>query len=122
MDLEMLNLKTHFDKLHNLYCSHNIIHVMKSRRMGWVGHVACTSNIINSYRISVRQPQGRRLHGRLWHRWQHNIKMDLREIYCVYVDWIELAQDSCANQAEAVNTVMNLDQFSDSGFKDALFQ
>jgi len=32
--------KLHNEELYHLYCSPNIIPVTKSRRMGWVGHVA----------------------------------------------------------------------------------
>jgi hypothetical protein len=32
--------KRHNEELHNLYCSPNIIRVIKSRRMRWAGHVA----------------------------------------------------------------------------------
>jgi len=31
----------HNDELHSLYSSPNIVRVIKSRRMRWVGHVAC---------------------------------------------------------------------------------
>jgi hypothetical protein len=34
--------KLHNDELHSLYSSPNIVKVMKSRRMRWAGHVACT--------------------------------------------------------------------------------
>jgi hypothetical protein len=40
-------------------------------------------------------------------RWQDNIKMDLQEVGCGGMDWIELAQDS-ARWREIVNAVMNL--------------
>jgi len=33
--------KLHNDELHSLYSSPNIVMVIKSRRMKWVGHVAC---------------------------------------------------------------------------------
>jgi len=33
--------RLHNEELHNLYTSQNIIRVIKSRRMRWVGHVAC---------------------------------------------------------------------------------
>jgi hypothetical protein len=32
--------KLHTEELHNLYASLNIIRMIKSRRMGWAGHVA----------------------------------------------------------------------------------
>jgi hypothetical protein len=41
------------------------------------------------------------------HRWEGNIKMDLREIGLGGVDWIDLAQDRDRWRA-LVNTVMNL--------------
>jgi hypothetical protein len=47
----------------------------------------------NSYKIFVRKPKGKRLFGRLRHRWKDNIKMDLIYIGCEVVDWIHLAQD-----------------------------
>jgi len=34
--------KLHNEELDGLYCSHNIVQVIKGRRMGWAGHVACT--------------------------------------------------------------------------------
>jgi hypothetical protein len=33
--------KVHNDELHNLYCSPNIIRMIKSRRIRWTGHAAC---------------------------------------------------------------------------------
>jgi hypothetical protein len=32
--------KMHNEELHNMYCSHSIIRIIKSRRMRWAGHVA----------------------------------------------------------------------------------
>jgi hypothetical protein len=53
-------------------------------------------------KVLVRKPQGRPRH-----RWENNIKMDLREIGWGGMDWIDLAQDK--NQWTAlVKTVMNL--------------
>jgi hypothetical protein len=45
--------------------------------------------------------------GRPRHRWEDNIKMDLREIGCGDMDWINLAHDRDQWKA-LVNTVMNL--------------
>jgi hypothetical protein len=47
----------------------------------------------NAYRILVGQPEGKRLLGRPRRRWVDNIKMGLREIGWVGMDWIDLAQD-----------------------------
>jgi hypothetical protein len=46
-----------------------------------------------AYTILVGKPEGRRPLGRPRHRWEDNIKMDLREIGFGDVDWINLAQD-----------------------------
>jgi hypothetical protein len=45
------------------------------------------------YRELVEKPEGRRRLGRPRHRWEDNIKMDLQEVGCGVMDWIELAQD-----------------------------
>jgi len=44
-------------------------------------------------RVLVGKPEGRRPLGRPRHRWEDNIRMDLREVGCGGVDWMELAQD-----------------------------
>ena len=59
------------------------------------------------YRISVGKPEGRRPLGRSRRRWEDNIKMDLQEVGCEGMDWIELAQDRDRWWA-LVNAVMNL--------------
>jgi hypothetical protein len=45
------------------------------------------------YRFLVRKPERNRALGRPRRRWEDNIKMDLQEVECGNVDWIELAQD-----------------------------
>ena len=55
----------------------------------------------------VGKPEERRPHGKLRHRWNDNIKMDLQEVGCGGMDWIDLAQDRDTWWA-LVNTVMNL--------------
>jgi hypothetical protein len=61
----------------------------------------------NAYRILVGKPEGKRLLGRPRRRWEENIKMDLRDIGWVGMDWIDLAQDRDQWRA-LVSTVMNL--------------
>jgi hypothetical protein len=63
-----------------LYTSPNIFRMIKSRRMGWPGHVARTGENRNSYRILVGNPEGKRPLGRPRRRLVDNINMDLREI------------------------------------------
>jgi hypothetical protein len=43
------------------------------------------------YRVLVGKPEGKRPLGRLRRRWEDNIKMDLQEVGCGGMDWIELA-------------------------------
>jgi hypothetical protein len=98
--------KLHNEELHNLYSSPSIIRMIKSKRMIWAGHVARMEER-NTYRILVGKPIGKRPLGRPRRRWVDNIKMDLREIGCDVLDWIDLAEDRDHWRA-LVNTVMNL--------------
>ena len=59
------------------------------------------------YRILVGKPERRRPLGRPRHRWEDNIKLDLQEVGCGGMDWIELAQNRVRWQA-LVNAVMYL--------------
>jgi len=82
--------KLHNEEFNDLYSSPNVILVIKSR-MRWVGHVARMGKGI--YRVLVGKPEGKRPLRRPRHRWEDNIKMDLQEVGCRSMDWIELAQD-----------------------------
>jgi len=82
------------EELKDLYSSPNIVRVIKSRRMRWAGHVARIGEERGVYRVLVGKPEGRRSLGRLRRRWVDNIRMDLQEVACRYMDWIGLAQDS----------------------------
>jgi hypothetical protein len=59
------------------------------------------------YSVLVGSPEGKRPLGRPRHRWDDNIKMDLREMGIDGTNWIQLAQDRFQWWA-FVNTVMNL--------------
>jgi len=59
------------------------------------------------YRILVGKPEGRRPLGRPRRRCVDNIRMDLQEVGCGYVDWIGLAQGRDKWQT-LVSAVMNL--------------
>jgi hypothetical protein len=52
--------KLHNDELHNLYCSPNIVRVIKSRRMRWAGHVAHMGEGRDVYRVLVGRPEWKR--------------------------------------------------------------
>jgi len=79
------------EELNDLYCSQNIVRGIKSKRMRWAGHVARMRERRGVYRVLVGKPEGRRPIGRLRCRWKDNIKMDLQEVGCGGMDWIELA-------------------------------
>ena len=49
----------HNEKLNVLYCSPNIVRVIKWRRMRWAGHVACMGDRRSIYRILVGKPEER---------------------------------------------------------------
>ena len=63
----------------------------KSRRR-WPGHVKCVKERRGVYRVLVGKPEGKRPLGRPRHRWKDDIKMELQEVGCGGIDWIELAQ------------------------------
>jgi hypothetical protein len=85
--------KVHNEELHGLYSSPSIVRMIKARRMSWAGHVARMGEVRGAYNILFGRPEWRRPLGRPRHRWEDNIKMDLREIGFGDVDWIHLAQD-----------------------------
>ena len=75
--------------------------------MRWAGHVARVGERRSAYRVLVGKPEGKRPFGRLRHRWEDNIKMDIQEVGCGSMDWIELAQDRDRWRA-LVNAIMKL--------------
>ena len=80
--------KLHNEEFNELYCSPDIVRVIKSR---WAGHVACMEERSGLYRVVVGKSEGKRPLGRPWLRWQDNIKMDLQEVECGGMDWIDPA-------------------------------
>jgi hypothetical protein len=69
-------------------------------------HVARIREGRGAYRVLVGKPEGRRPPGRPRRRWENNISMDLQEVVCGCVDWMELAQDRDRWRA-LVSAVMN---------------
>jgi len=59
------------------------------------------------YRVLVWKPEGKRPLGRPRRRWVDNIRMNLQEVGCGYMDWIGLAQDRDGWRT-LVSAVMNL--------------
>jgi hypothetical protein len=71
--------KLHNEELNDLYCSPNIVRVIKSRRMRWAGHVAHMEEKrgVNVFRVLMGKPEGKRPLGRPRRRWEDNINVDL---------------------------------------------
>ena len=69
-------IRLHNKGLYVLYCSPNIIRVIKSRRMLWVGHVARMPERRSAYRVLVGISGGKRPFCRPRHRWEDNTKTD----------------------------------------------
>jgi hypothetical protein len=59
--------------------------------MKWTGQVVCLGERRVVYRALVGKHVGKRPIGRPRRRWEDNIKMDLQEVGCGCMDWIELA-------------------------------
>jgi hypothetical protein len=91
--------RLHNEELHNFYASPNIIKVIKSRRMRW--------QMRNTYNILVGKPEGERPLRRPRHRWEDNIRMDLRELGWEGVYWMHLNQDREQRRAP-VKTIIKL--------------
>ena len=60
-----------------------------------------------AYRVLVGKPEGKRPLGRPRRKWVNNMRMDLQELGCGYVDWIGLAQER-DRWRKLVSAVMNL--------------
>ena len=80
--------------------------VIKSRRMRWAGYVAR----MGEERVCIGSWWGNRRERNHWgdrRRWVYNVRMDLQELGCSYMDWIGLAQDR-DRWRTLVSAVMNL--------------
>jgi len=98
--------RLHNEELHN-FVSPNIIRVIKSRRIKWIGHVSWMEEMRNVYNSLVGKTEKERPLGRNSCRWYNNIGMDIKEIWWEGVDWIHQVQERVQMWA-LVNTVMSL--------------
>jgi len=81
--------------------------MIKLRRMRLAEHVARMGEERRAYMVLLGKPEGRRPLVRPRRRWVDNIRTDLQEVGCGYMDWIGLAQDR-HRWRTFVSAVMNL--------------
>jgi len=72
--------KLHNDELFYLYCSPNIILVIKSRRVRWTGHVARMGKRRGAYMVLVGKRDRKRQLERPRCRWEDVFKTDFRDV------------------------------------------
>jgi len=82
--------RLHNEGLNDLYSSPNIVRMIKSRRMRWAGHVVRMGEKRGVYMVLVVKPESNRQLGRPTRKRVDNIRMDLQEVGCGYMDWIGL--------------------------------
>ena len=92
-----------------MYCSPNIVRVIKSRRLRWEEHIARMEECRSVFKTGflTGKPSGKRPLGRPGRRREDNIIMDLEEIGINAGNWVDLAQDRNYWRA-LVNAVLNL--------------
>ena len=84
--------KLHNEELNDLYCSPNIVRVIKTRTR-WAGHIARMGReeaYTEFWWSNLRENDN---FGDTDIRWEDTIKMDLHEVGCWGTNWIDLAQD-----------------------------
>ena len=75
--------------------------------MRWARHVGRMGQRTGAYRVFVGKPEGTRPLGRLKHRWEDNIKMDLLEVGREGMSWIDVAKNR-ERLRPLVKAIMNL--------------
>ena len=75
-----------------MYRSPNIVRVIKSRRLRWVGHVARMEEGRSIFKILTGKPTGKRPLGRSRRIWEENIRMDHEEIGINAGNWVDSAR------------------------------
>ena len=72
--------RLHNEELHSLYCSSNTVMLIKSRILGWVGHVPRMEEVRSASQILTGTRTEKRTLGKTRHRYEDTIRMDLKEI------------------------------------------
>jgi len=75
--------------------------------MRYVGHEACIGDRRVACRLLVDRSEGKALIRKPWHRWEENIKMNIKKLGWAGMDWIDQAQDRDIWQV-LVNVEVNL--------------
>ena len=96
----------HNEELYSLYHSLNILREIKSKRLRWTSHVGRLEESRSAFKILTGKPTGKKPLGRPRHRWEDNIRVDLKEIGINTRNWVDLAQDSNSWRA-LVNAALN---------------
>ena len=71
--------------------SPSIVRVIKSRKNEMSGECSAYGERRGVYSVLMKEPEGKRPLGRPRHKWEDNIKVDIKEVGCGGMDWIELA-------------------------------
>ena len=79
-------------ELNILYHSSITVRVIKSRRLGWKGHVARMEEGRSAFKNFTGKPTGKRHLGWPRRRWEDNIGMHLEEIGINAGNWVDSAQ------------------------------
>ena len=79
--------------------------MIKSRRLGWAGHVGRMKEGRSAFKILTGKPTGKRPLVRPSRRWEDSIRMDLEEVGINTGNWVDLVQDYWR---AGVNAALNL--------------
>ena len=85
--------RLHNEDLHCLYHLPNIVREIKSRRQRWASHVVRMEEGRSAFKILTGNPTGMRPLGTPRHRWEDNLRLNLKEIGISTRDWVDSAQD-----------------------------
>ena len=67
-------------EFHSLYRSANLVRVIESIRLRWAGNLARIEEGKSAFKILTVKSRGKRPLGRCRHKWEENVRMDLKEV------------------------------------------